>query len=266
MSMPKVPDITPEFELERDEAITLLLTSIAMEEMGLAHILNAEGEKVQYLLGQKNKGKLGAEQLLEINGSVEAIIRSVTKLQIILSDKLDNVIRLLQYERHKGEKPPCPEAACALAGSGVGCVASERDCFSGATVSLEAFDEKMGRHLWKYTLYKQSYEGMILVSLTPLHKNLKVSCSMGEKCPTPEKPNTMATCGRALMLCKGSSGVNRRATVDFSLQVWDYGIGAKFQMKTWYRGEQSFEHDSGVVRVTQGDLRIKERHSGTQKC
>ncbi len=50
MSMPKVPDITPEFELERYEAITLLLTSIAMEEMGLAHILNAEGGKSSVLV------------------------------------------------------------------------------------------------------------------------------------------------------------------------------------------------------------------------
>ncbi len=99
---------------------------------------------------------------------------------------------------------------------------------------------------------KLRWDGLSIAD--PSAQNLRVSCSMGEKCPTPEKPNTMATCGKALMLCKGSSGVNRRATVDFSLQVWDYGIGAKFQMKTWYRGEQSFEHDSGVVRVTQGGI------------
>lgn len=266
MSMPRVPDITPEFELERDEAITLLLASIAMEEMGLAHILNAEGEKVQYLLGLKHKEKLAVEQILQVNESVEAIIRSVTKLQIILSDKLDNVVRLLQHQRHEVQRPACPESPCVLAGSGVGCASNERDCFRGGTVCLEATHEKVGCHLWKYTLYKKSCDKVLSASLTPLTKNLKVSCNIAGRCPMPEKPNTMTMCGRAIMLIKGSDGINERAAVDFSLQVWDYGIGVKFQMKTWHKGKGLFQHDSGVVPVTQGDLRIAERHLEKQKC
>ncbi|MFQ6341187.1 collagen-like protein, partial [Bacillus sp. AF62] len=51
MSQPNLPDITPDISLTREEAINLLLSSIAMQELGLAHIINAEGEKLQYALG-----------------------------------------------------------------------------------------------------------------------------------------------------------------------------------------------------------------------
>lgn len=48
MSLPNIPNITPKISLERCDTINLLLSSIALEEIGLSHILNAEGEKLQY--------------------------------------------------------------------------------------------------------------------------------------------------------------------------------------------------------------------------
>lgn len=54
MSLPNIPDIDPLISLNRCDAINLLLSSIAMEEIGLSHILNAEGEKLQRFLRQKS--------------------------------------------------------------------------------------------------------------------------------------------------------------------------------------------------------------------
>ena len=51
MSQPNLPNISPEINLSRTQVIDLLLASIAMEELSLAHILNAEGEKLQFALG-----------------------------------------------------------------------------------------------------------------------------------------------------------------------------------------------------------------------
>lgn len=51
MSQANIPNITPEISLTRDDAINLLLSSIAMEQIALSHILHAEGEKLQFVLG-----------------------------------------------------------------------------------------------------------------------------------------------------------------------------------------------------------------------
>ena len=41
MSMPSFPNIDP--PIQREDAVNQILSSIAMEELGLSHILNAEG-------------------------------------------------------------------------------------------------------------------------------------------------------------------------------------------------------------------------------
>lgn len=51
MSTPNIPDICPDICLCFEDVIKLLLSSIALEELGLAHIINAEGEKIQSFLG-----------------------------------------------------------------------------------------------------------------------------------------------------------------------------------------------------------------------
>lgn len=65
VSQPNLPNITPVVTLSRDDTINLLLSSIAMEELGMAHILNAEGEKIQYALGAI-PGLTGPRQVLRI--------------------------------------------------------------------------------------------------------------------------------------------------------------------------------------------------------
>ena len=47
MSMP----VFPNTNITRENAINQILSSIAMEELSLSHILNAEGEKIQHVLG-----------------------------------------------------------------------------------------------------------------------------------------------------------------------------------------------------------------------
>ena len=42
MSLPSFPKVDP--PIERENAVNQILSSIAMEELGLSHILNAEGE------------------------------------------------------------------------------------------------------------------------------------------------------------------------------------------------------------------------------
>jgi len=80
-----MPVITPG-EGSREQAITDLIESVALQEAALAHILNAEGEKMQAIIAMSN---VTPDQLLELNRSVETMISAITRLEIILQSKLE---------------------------------------------------------------------------------------------------------------------------------------------------------------------------------
>ena len=93
VSLPNIPNITPNISIDREDAINLLLASVAMEEIGLSHILNAEGEKLQYFLKQKPKNLC---DYLTINDSVNKTLRTIVKSQIMLQLKLEDIILIDQ--------------------------------------------------------------------------------------------------------------------------------------------------------------------------
>lgn len=81
MSMPVIVPGTG----SRDQAITDLIESVALEETGLSHILNAEGEKIQKMLAVQD---VTPAQLLQVNCSVRGMVDSITRLEMILQSKL----------------------------------------------------------------------------------------------------------------------------------------------------------------------------------
>lgn len=69
------------------QAVTDIIESVALQQTGISHILNAEGEKIQKAL------ELGvsADELLLINASVEGMVNSLTSLEMVLHYKLETV-------------------------------------------------------------------------------------------------------------------------------------------------------------------------------
>lgn len=104
MSLPHIPDIDPRISLNRCDAINLLLSSIAMEEIGLSHILNAEGEKLQRFLRQKS---IHTNDLLEMNDSVQKSLQTIVKSQLLLVMKLEDVMELAQQSTCKRTECVC---------------------------------------------------------------------------------------------------------------------------------------------------------------
>lgn len=95
MSMPELPKSDP--SLTREEVINQILASIAMEELGLSHIINSEGEKLQYVLGTI-PGVTGPDEpvtidnLLELNKSVRETLDSTMLNQMFLKAKLQSAL------------------------------------------------------------------------------------------------------------------------------------------------------------------------------
>ncbi|MBY0032545.1 MULTISPECIES: BclA C-terminal domain-containing protein [Bacillus] len=128
MSQPNLPNITPVVTLSRDDTINLLLSSIAMEELGMAHILNAEGEKIQYALGTI-PGLTGPPSsladILNLNESVRDTLDSLMKQELLLGSKLDSISNIPTLAGPTGATgptgpaggPPGPTGAIGPAGA-----------------------------------------------------------------------------------------------------------------------------------------------------
>ena len=102
MGLPKFPD--SKNILSREEAINAILTSIAMEETALSHILTAESEKIQFAIERADK-QTGCNMctVLKINKSVTDMLDKVNDMQILLKSKLRIAASFLP-----DIDPPCP--------------------------------------------------------------------------------------------------------------------------------------------------------------
>ena len=104
MSLPKFPDINVDCNI--DHSICQILTSIAMEEVGLSHIINAEGEKLQYILGTLPGVKAPeppptVKQVLEINESVKDMLQQIAFNQMFLTAKMSAALKAYMQNKKK---------------------------------------------------------------------------------------------------------------------------------------------------------------------
>ncbi len=93
MSLPSFPVVEP--PIRREDAVNQILSSIAMEELGLSHILNAEGEKLQYILGTL-PGLSGPAatipDVLAVNESVRDVLETTMYNQLFLKAKMEGAL------------------------------------------------------------------------------------------------------------------------------------------------------------------------------
>ena len=104
MSFPKIPNITPLISVTTGQTVPLLLASIALEELSLAHIMNAEAEKLQLALGTLagtrvtfSPAVVSLSNLFDLDTSVQRTLRDVIKKEMLLEFKFENVFDLIPF-------------------------------------------------------------------------------------------------------------------------------------------------------------------------
>lgn len=82
-------EISTDIKINKKDLTKLLLISIALEEISLSHILNAQGEILHaYLNHHKCPTHLKVEELIKVNRNVAETLRIVLEKEKTLRDKL----------------------------------------------------------------------------------------------------------------------------------------------------------------------------------
>ncbi|WP_349237160.1 hypothetical protein [Bacillus sp. REN3] len=101
MSFPRIPNITPTISITTAQTIPLLLSSIAFEELALAHIMNAEAEKLQLILGTLpgsttlTPSTVSLQELLDVDADIQRTLGDVIKKEMLLEFKFENILDLI---------------------------------------------------------------------------------------------------------------------------------------------------------------------------
>ena len=105
MSLPQFP-LVP--DLTRQAAINQVISSIASEELALSHIINTEGEKIQYAIGSI-PGLVGGATIADVtdvNNSAVTMLGTVLENQIVLTGKLTQALQAPVLEGASGPVGP----------------------------------------------------------------------------------------------------------------------------------------------------------------
>ena len=168
MSFPNIPNITPTISITTAQTVPLLLASIALEELALAHIINAEAEKLQFVLGTLPTGTtlspavVSLPNLLAVDASVQRTLRDVIKKEMLLEFKFENVLDLLTTIPPTPPPPPPPACGCqvtGMAGAGNDFSINRGQGAAGTTVTFNGVVQDPPGGV--------TYNGLICSSCTP---------------------------------------------------------------------------------------------------
>jgi len=106
MSMPQIPE--EKFRPSKNEVIIDLLKSIAMEETAIAHLLHAEAEKIQALVGHQHRKHLepSLADIIKMSDQVSKLLDVIVMKEWLLLRKLVNVMELddMDYDNDDDEE------------------------------------------------------------------------------------------------------------------------------------------------------------------
>lgn len=224
MSMPNIPDICPNIDISFEDSVNSLLTSIAMEEISLSKLMDAETQKIKYVL-EKHKCISGnLEDVISVNNSVNATIINMSKMQMLLHWKLENVERLIPKCRPCPPKPPCPpnppcpkppnKCCCGVTGKASGCIRCSCNEFWCAKVVLRA-------HVFSC---EKSCKNSLSLHVSKSKDSLSMNACPNDiciECPSNCEPNTIVIKGKGKAERIYKCDEEEAGNVDFQLTVWD---------------------------------------------
>lgn len=110
MGMPNIPE--GKFRPNEKEVIIDLFESIALEEMALSHIINAEGEKTQEIVQKYKKHQIDECDLIKLSNSTNQVITNLIIKEWLLLTKFNSVKDYSEIINQKSKNKKCDNNYC----------------------------------------------------------------------------------------------------------------------------------------------------------
>lgn len=286
MSFPGIPDINPEITVTREDAINLLLISIALEEISLADLIDAETKKVNCVVDKCHCRS--TQEIMDINHSVNQTLKDIIKLQMLLQFKLENVMEITSCSTTTTNTSTttttttrtatttatktCSTSSstttksttstttsttrkkclCSLIGKGYGTICNRCDNFSGGTAVLQASicDKCQNKdNLLSYCIYMDD----TLLFFNAFTESLIIEC------PKPCGPKKIIIKGIGLIVKKERCESDVSDIGSFVLTVCDVDSdyeADRFEMLISAESKKVLDHNSGIVNIQNSKLII----------
>ena len=254
------PEQERSVEITLDEAVSLLLKSIAMEEISLSKLMDVERRKVKEALVRCRCGDGSWKDTLKLNKSADDTLKTIAQLQMLLQFKLKNVQELLPCTSMPScfcRCGSCVESGCSVMGEGKGCVCNRDDAFFHSPASVYVFlpwgDRK--NNTIRYVV-GDSCQGLHLYACA---HNVTMRCS-------PDSLRQVVVCGAGRLKRRGVQEEQETGTASFTLTIERGETGAMaFRMELSARGTLCLEHDSGWVKVEEQASTLRIKSGAAQK-
>jgi len=258
MSFPNIPDITPEISITFEDAIILLLASIALEEMSLSELMDVEKNKILYVLKEFKHKDTTLQDVIDINKSVDDTIKTLIKMQMLLQFKLENIIKVLPTttaHTKASTTPTCStttkkECGCSIMGKGKGRVTNECDEFfcQIAEIQAFAFSRDSKSRFVRYSV-KNDDESLCM---TASSYNVKLEC------PSENNIDKIEIHGKGHVEKKSECHPPIVGTVNFVMKIYRHELGKiAIKMEIWSDHKPELCHDSGLINIKNIDQEFK---------
>ena len=226
-----------------------LIESIALLKTSLAHILNAEGEKIQKAV----KISKDINELLEVNRSVTKTILSAVQLEQIYLQQLDEAIDLCKIKcvesckpKPRPPEPPCPDPKPSLCTS-MFCTETEYLWTSEKNMQLK---EKTCCSNG-ITLCHKACDSMILL---PAGKKYKIEyrIELLSKCSDPVSIDMKLCQGKDVVHTKNLSMCTECKLKDSGTFVWETPAGhEKSMFSIWLVSPSNVKLKKGKICISE---------------
>lgn len=268
MSFPNIPDIKADIDICLEDSINMLLASIAMEEMSLSRLMDAETEKINCALENcRSQSKIKGSMLrdvTELNKSVDDTLKNIIKLQMLLQFKLEDVKELIcctsstttttttttttcsttTCSTSSSCSTTTHKDGCCLVGCGRGLVSNRCDEYYNVLATLYAVIHcsELEKRRVRYSVGNEGDNLCMTASGYRIQEQYSDS-----EC----KKLVICGCGNAVRHIENECNIASQVT--FTLTVIKRGPDCpEFRMQINSCKDRRLNHDSGIVRVVGG--------------